>query len=85
MTLTEFSQHSDAFKDAKGDIDWSRLMTLLDQGDQLGAGQYLDKHFSGLKECLEEEIGTGESGIYDEEERLDRRDRARECQRGFGN
>lgn len=71
MTFTEFRKHHDAFSDAKNDIDWPRLMTLLDQGDTLAAGQYLDKHFQECADALSEELNLGDERR--EQEDRDRR------------
>lgn len=76
MKYTEFLNEDNAWHDCRGDMPWPQIMALLDLGDTAGAGALMQRHIESCKEALEEE-GTGES-IYAEEERLDRRDRARD-------
>lgn len=82
MKYTGFLNEENAWHDCEGDMPWPEIMALLDLGDTAGVGALMQRHIASCKEALEAE-GTGES-IYAEEERLDRRDRARECNRGFG-
>jgi len=83
MKYADFLKQDNAWHDCRGDMPWPEILALLDLGDTAGAGALLHQHIESCKEALEEE-GASEP-IYAEEERLDRRDRARECNRGFGN
>lgn len=76
------TDHEDAFMEVVADLDWNRIASRLDSADGAELVRYLRSRFIPMCESVEDSIQPG--GEYAEEERLDRRDRARECNRGFG-
>lgn len=76
------TDHEDAFTEVVADLDWHRIACLLDDADGANLVRYLRSQFIPTCESVEDSVQPG--GEYAEEERLDRRDRARECTLGFG-
>ncbi len=78
MKITSLqTDYEDAFNEAVSDLDWHRIACRLDERDDMELGRYLREQFQFMAEAVEDDPKFRE-GIYDEEDRLDRRDRARD-------
>ncbi len=76
MNLTRLQfDHTTDFNEAADDIDWRIAAKMMDDNDAIGLMKYLRSVFDPMAEAVESDMGEG---IYDEEQRLDERDRSRD-------
>lgn len=80
MNYAQFAtNYPDEFREAFGDLSMHRIACLFDKGDALEVGQMIRANLESAKDSIEDDLTPG--GEYGEEARLDRRDRAIECNR----